>query len=225
MLHIKKFSDIDLKIDISEVLRYLGYKNSGADTQLISLIKNISDDIMTNSICKVCFEKFPVNFELNGKIDLGFMKLSSESLKKNLKNCTHIYVFAATIGLYTDKLIQKYSKVTPSKSLIAQATGTTLIEEWCNIFCSELNEEEIKNGNHLRPRFSPGYGDFPLESQKEIFSVLDCTRRAGISLTDSFLMIPSKSVSGIIGISKIKTDCESGGCESCKKLNCNFRRI
>ena len=51
----------------------------------------------------------------------------------------------------------------------------------------------------FKPRFSPGYGDLSLEVQKEIFSLLDCPRKIGVSLGDSLLMTPSKSVTAIIG--------------------------
>ena len=49
-------------------------------------------------------------------------------------------------------------------------------------------------------RFSPGYGDLPLDVQRPLFAALDVPRKIGVSLTDSLLMAPSKSVSAIIGI-------------------------
>ena len=55
----------------------------------------------------------------------------------------------------------------------------------------------------IRPRFSPGYGDLPIEIQKDIFRALDCPRRIGLTLNENLLMSPTKSVSAIIGIVKI----------------------
>lgn len=52
----------------------------------------------------------------------------------------------------------------------------------------------------LKPRFSAGYGDLPLEVQKDIFRVLDCPRKIGLTLNDSLLMSPTKSVTAIVGI-------------------------
>ena len=106
-------------------------------------------------------------------------------------------VFAATIGFDIDRKITKYSKVDPAKALIFQAIGTERVESLCNAF-----EEDIKreNGYDLTSRFSPGYADLPLEMQKDLFRVLDCYKNIGVTLNDSLLMSPSKTVTAIIGI-------------------------
>ena len=52
----------------------------------------------------------------------------------------------------------------------------------------------------IKPRFSAGYGDFPLSAQKEIFGMLDCARQIGLTLNDSLLMSPTKSVTSIVGL-------------------------
>ena len=57
-----------------------------------------------------------------------------------------------------------------------------------------------KEGLALRPRFSPGYGDLPLEFQRDFFRILRPQRRIGVTLTDACLMVPSKSVTALVGI-------------------------
>ena len=74
----------------------------------------------------------------------------------------------------------------------------------------------------LRPRFSPGYGDLPLELQKDVFRVLDCPRKIGLSLNESLLMSPSKSVTAIIGIGKGDVEAENK-CSACEKTDCAYR--
>ena len=81
--------------------------------------------------------------------------------------------------------------------MIFQAIGTERIESLCDTFCGEYSKE--KNVN-LKPRFSPGYGDLSLETQKDIFIILDCPRKIGVTLNESFLMSPSKSVTAFVGI-------------------------
>ena len=66
--------------------------------------------------------------------------------------------------------------------------------------------EEAVKGNLLSPRYSPGYGDVPLSVQKDICRELDCAKTVGITLTESLLMIPEKSVTAVIGIRK-KVEC------------------
>ena len=70
----------------------------------------------------------------------------------------------------------------------------------------DIAEDEIRRelaeGETLVPRYSPGFGDFPLTAQREILSVLDAARAIGVSLTDTLLMVPSKSVSAVIGVKR-----------------------
>ena len=69
------------------------------------------------------------------------------------------------------------------------------------------------------------YGDLPLEMQKDIFNVLDCSKRIGLTLNESLLMSPSKSVTAIIGISKDKCGRKhEAECKICNKKDCLYRR-
>ena len=89
----------------------------------------------------------------------------------------------------------KYSKISPVKALIFQAIGAERIEKLCDVFCKDIAKER-----KTKPRFSPGFGDLPLTIQKDIFAALDCGKNIGLSLTDSMLMSPTKSVTAIVGI-------------------------
>jgi hypothetical protein len=80
-----------------------------------------------------------------------------------------------------------------------QALGSERVEALCDEFCRLM---AIESKRELRPRFSPGYGDLPLELQRDIFRLLEPSRRIGVVLNDSLLMSPSKSVTAIIGIEK-----------------------
>lgn len=171
-------------IDKSEIFRYAGMRED---------FRNLVDECIKESAgilsYNVCYRKFPVKIT-EKSIDLFFAKTESADLAKNLQGCTQILVFAATVGVGIDRLILKYSKISPVKALIFQAIGAERAESLCNTFC-----DEIKG----RPRFSPGYGDLPLKLQKDIFSALDC-QKIGLTLNESLLMSPSKSVTAIIGI-------------------------
>lgn len=111
-------------------------------------------------------------------------------------------IFAATIGVGVDRLISKYSRLSPTKALCFQAIGAERVEALCDEFCNKMKTELEKDGEKVKPRFSPGYGDLPLETQKMIFSLLDCPKRIGVTLGDTLLMSPSKSVTAFVGITR-----------------------
>ena len=209
-----------VKVNNDEVLRYLGYGKNKADENVISLIEKCKEEMLHCASFKACFDKFDL-FIGEGNIIFGNIETNSQILKTNLKDCEKVIVFTATIGIDPDRIIKRYSMTSPANAVVAQAVGTVMIEEWCDI----LWERFKKDNGFLRPRFSPGYGDFHIEYQKNIFEILDCPRKIGVSLTESFMMIPSKSVSGIVGVSKMDANCHKNGCEECEKTECIYRRV
>lgn len=153
--------------------------------------------------------------------------LSSFSKSKDLTRClsgsNEIVLFSATIGFEIDRYIAKYQRISPAKALLAQAYGAERIECLCDVFCKELKAEVAKEGFSCTARFSPGYGDFPLSAQKEVFQLLDCSRQIGVTLNDSLLMMPSKSVTAIFGIGSCVERQTQPKCKQCGKTNCIYK--
>lgn len=200
-----------------EILRYAGCKK--ADDEVVSLLKLCINEAREKLIYKVCYSEFPV-FVKGDCCDFRFFSLHSENLAHNLTGCKSVIIFAATVGIEIDRLISKYSRISPSKALMMQAIGTERVEALCDAFCEDIKEERKVT---LRPRFSAGYGDLPLDIQKNIFAVLDCSKRLGISLNDSLLMSPSKSVTAFVGVSDDKECNLKNKCNVCEKTDCAFR--
>lgn len=175
----------------------LHYAQIGSDnTSVLNLLTECINESQNKFIYKVCY--CLLNVTINDDIcNFGTFSVKSKNLAINLKGCSKVLLFGATIGVYIDRLISKYSRISPTKALIFQAIGTERIESLCDTFCGEYSKE--KNVN-LKPRFSPGYGDLSLETQKDIFIILDCPRKIGVTLNESFLMSPSKSVTAFVGI-------------------------
>ena len=190
-----------LSINKSEIYRYLGHKNGmELSSSVESMVDEILKNILKNSVPKVCYKRFQV--EIADEVDLGFARVKSNDLLYTLDKCRETVIFAATIGIYTDRQIQKETLLSPARACIYQAVGAAVTEAVCDEFNEWLLKEEAKKGFALKPRFSPGYGDVPLTLQKDICRELDTAKNAGITLTDSMLMIPEKSVTAIVGIMK-----------------------
>lgn len=191
-----------IKVDSEDVLRYMG-SLSFSDLNVISLAKEGLSKIYEVADLKVLRDEFFIRQE-EGCLDLGFMKTESAALFKNLEGCEKIILFGATIGVMADRTIQKYSLISPPLALACQAAATSLIEKWCDFLEDEWEKEALTEGYCLKKRFSPGYSDFPLCAQREIFKALPLTAKMGMDLTESLLMVPSKSVTALIGMKKIK---------------------
>lgn len=125
----------------------------------------------------------------------GFGAVRSRSLANYLDGAEGVYVFAATLGIGADRLIRSAGCRGVLAQYVTDAVASAMIESLCDFAAAELPLL-------TRSRFSPGYGDLPLEVQPMLLGFLGADRELGIRLSESFLMTPTKSVSAIIRIEK-----------------------
>ncbi len=183
----------DIRVDKKEVLRYLRVAKSDLNVDLL-IDECLCDAYEIISPRAVVLEtSVEILSECSTKLD--FVTMESCSLATTLTGYKRAYIFLATIGTQLDRVIEKYSKLSPSKATVYHAVGTALIES----FCDYVNDLLTKDKNSTR-RFSPGYGDLSLEYQRDIIKALDAQRKIGVVLAESLLMTPSKTVTAIIGI-------------------------
>ena len=111
-----------------------------------------------------------------------------------------------------------------SDAVLYQAIAAAMIETYCDTVNDALRQEAARAGLYCRPRFSPGYGDFRLEHQRDLCHLLDTPRKIGLTVTESCLLAPVKSVTAVIGLSSEPQPCHRKGCEECGKTDCAYRR-
>lgn len=213
----------EFNIKRSEILRYMQYHAGNDISDMDELINTCIDEFTAAAEYKACYSKFNIDI-CDNCIDFGFMKVQSRALATNLKGCREVYTFAATTGIKTERLLNKYNRISPGKAFIFDAIGSAAIEAFCDYLNAYLREQTKDNTHFLRPRFSPGYGDFPIEHQPDLLRALDTNRKLNLALTDSFLMVPTKSVTAIIGISDTPNSCRTRTCEICNQTDCLYRK-
>lgn len=222
--------EIGNKVNLREIYRYLGYGTNTPDNKIQNLITEVLDALLCvikpKNIYKVFQSNISKNQVLLKEIDRTLV-FESRNLAENLAQCSTVVLLAATLGIEADKLLQRYEIMHMTKAAIVQACGAACIEAYCNILQEQILQELSKKGTrlYLRPRFSPGYGDLSLEYQRIIFQELECTKRIGLTLTDSLLMYPTKSVSALIGLTANPQSCHIGKCSQCNNTTCAFRAI
>jgi len=210
----------NLPIPFESVCRYLGLGNSKPDSQLAALVERSIGEFRTAARFAACYVVAPV-MAADGGVNFGGLTAPGKSLAKHLAGCDQAILFAATAGMETERQRKRASVTSPVQALALDAVGTAAIESFCDWLCGKWAEEFP--GSALRPRFSPGYGDLPLEMQKPLLALLEANRNAGISLTDALLMVPQKSVSAVVGIGKTGCTAKTPDCVACDKRDCEFR--
>ena len=180
-----------IRLRKGEIARYARCSYAQANRQ----IDEAAAETEVAAVYRVCFDLFPIK-RTDAWLQIGCISTQSEDLSRRLAGCEQAIVFAATVGVGIDRLIQKYNRLSPAKSIFLHAAGSEAAEALCNRFCADIAQKF----GELRPRFSPGYGDLPLTTQKDVFTALSCTKNIGVTLSDSMLMLPSKSVTAIVGV-------------------------
>lgn len=209
-------------MDRSEILRYLGTSGSG-ETVLNEMIERAEREIERAAAPKHLSRKFSIVVGENS-VKIGGTELISRNLAEHLQGCKEAFLFALTLGAGVDTLIRRYTVSEMPFVPVLQACAAAYTEQSADEAQRELEKYAAERGLYLRPRYSPGYGDFSLESQKFFFAALDISKKIGVSLTESFLMIPFKSITAVIGLSSDPSLCHVGKCMTCTALNCPFRK-
>ncbi len=179
-------------ISREEVFRCMRSENSS--DELAQLVDSAIAESAREFQYKVlyCKLKFTINDDI---CDFGEFSCRSRALANALHGFDTAVVFLASVGVGIDRLISRYTKISPARALALGAVGCERVEALADAFCEQLSEEYT-----VGKRFSAGYADLCLEVQRDIFKLLAPQATMGVYLTDSLLMTPSKSVTAFIGI-------------------------
>ena len=197
----------DFSPDLKEVARYLGYsKIVSPDQDVSSLMEKAAGEMQAVMKPQAVFEIFDLSVNTvvskdstTAELKFADLTLHSQDLGRNLTGCSKVALLAATIGPQVDALIRRHSPVDPVYASILQATGAMFIEEVVDLVNTEIKKIAETQGLKTKPRYSPGFGDVPLEVQKDFFRLLPCTR-IGLTLMDTLIMAPEKSVTAFVGL-------------------------
>lgn len=201
-----------------EILRYAGCKT--AENTVLTLLNSCIQEVQDQLRYQICYRELPLSLR-EDLCDFNLFCVQSQKLASHLKDCSSVILMAATIGIGIDRLITRYSRLAPSRALMFQAIGAAQIETLCDTFCKEL---EQKTGKQTMSRFSPGYADLSLQTQTDVFAVLNCEKKIGLTLNSSMLMSPSKSVTAFVGLTDSACAITHHSCESCNQKDCLFKR-
>ena len=207
-----------------EALRYLGYGRNPGEERTLELIRQSFEELEGLREERIVWRREPVTVREPDQVETAGIDIRSRGLARNLKGCLEVILVAATLGTRTDLLLRRYSRTDMTRAVILQACAAARLEEYLDTWQEERKKELEEEGLYLRPRFSPGYGDFSIHHQKALLQRLEASKRIGLTMTDGYMLTPSKSVTALAGISLEETACHRQGCESCGKIDCAYRR-
>ena len=217
---------IDIQIDRDEVLRYLGYlAGHNVPARVSALVDSHIES--ASQLIEPQYSSVIRNVDRveDARVFLGDTIFESQIIAHLMQGCQKAVIFAVTIGGLLEMKVQQLAKAgRVLEEAVVDAVGSAAAEQAAAAVQNRVREIANAQGMGISLRFSPGYCDWAIDQQTMIFHALN-GRSAGIRLTDSCLMVPRKSVSGVIGMSAHGKDLETWSpCRTCKQRNCPGRR-
>ena len=207
-------------LNMNEILKYLGFRGQELTEEIAAQIRRCSDEVLAAATPRLTYRLAPLD---NGAV-LG-VTFAGNDIPRMLEPCEEVVLFGATLGPGVERLMMRCEVVNAADSVIMDACASMAIENICNNFESDMRRAVEAEGRYLTDRFSPGYGDLPIAEQPKFFALLDMTRRIGVSLTPTTIMVPRKSVTAIMGIARTPQPHRPPDCEHCLMFRtCPFRK-
>ena len=216
-----------IDIDKQEILNNIGYSDEyQPSARIASLVNDYIENYHDLIAPSYSYEIRDIESVQGDCVNIGdSIILESKVIARLLEGCEKVAVFALTIGNHLEDMVAYLAE----NGLVLQATVLDAIGSGVAEKLAVHIEDRIKRMANIEGlvtsrRFSPGYCDWEVSQQKMIFKALNGDT-AGIRLTESLLMIPRKSVSGIIGIGLAYHNIEDyNPCHTCNKKDCPGRR-
>lgn len=179
-----------------EIANNLGCK--ALDPQTKQLADQAFSILYAEATPKSIWKTISLNHLPHG-LALGDIPLAGNNIQQHLRGCEIAVIMAATLSLTAEKALRQITAEDMALAVVADAVASAMVEMLC-----EDTEQEIRRKvphPYITARFSPGYGDFPLQMQPLLLRLCDATRILGITATPQHMLIPQKSVTAILGCS------------------------
>lgn len=187
-----------------QIYKYLGNKGIDVDESIDSLINECIELVKNKAGFKYIYQEFTTTFPF----------LENKDYQELLSNTSSYLLIGTTLGIEIDRLIKYYEKIDLTKSVILDAVASAYLEYKADLYEKNMNRE-------LTFRFCPGYGNTSLEDNRQIHQIIKADKFLGITLLDTNLMVPLKSMLGVIGVGKNMNK----NCNNCiLKKGCLYRK-
>ncbi len=206
------------------IMEELGNGTSGSPSgrtrrQLRAAIRTVVKTMEPQAVLKSFpLEKQGAKILIDGRIPVRGGKIAYA-----MHHCTKAAVYAVSLGRKLDIVLRESQDADPAYGVILDQTASLAVERAARII-QETAAGNLPSGEGATERYSPGYCDWPLREQRPLFSLLG-EETAGIELTESCMMIPGKSTSGIFGTGPAALVAKHGNaCVFCAERGCPYRR-
>lgn len=237
-LHVER--PCGLALDRDEALGYVGYTGQEVDAGLRARFDALADACERQTRPGIAWAAFPVDRAAtrwdadaaSPQVVLAGcgLVLPGADIARHLRGARAAALIACTLGMGNERELRKHAAVSPTDGLLFGAASSALVEAAANAAEAAVVQAAAACGLHTAWRYSPGYGDLPLSVQKPFLAALDAMRRLGLSATETDLLVPTKSVTAIVGVfdeartgGEVRSSCSGCALRSCCPLRAQGR--
>lgn len=212
------------KINRVEAFRYMGHKGGEIPESMTVLADECEQRLLAEIAPKLVYAVFDIEHASDGiAVSNTPLVLKGNDIAAHLQGCDRCVLLAATLGSGADAVIRSYESAAMEKAVISDCLASAAIEQVCDLAETEIRQK--LPGLNFTWRFSPGYGDLPLDIQRDFLNVLNAQKRIGLTVTENLILIPRKSVTAVIGVSEQEISKGRRGCAVCgMRDRCKFRK-
>lgn len=211
-----------MTLDRAEALRYLAIARPDAGS--LEALEPVAAALEAALTPRFTFAAFPVRHTPEGEaLEGSGLVLPGKMAKTMLRECSDAVLLLCTLGAGFEARLRAVTARDMAQAAMLDACGSAYVEAGC--FDAEKAIAARFPEKFLTDRFSPGYGDLPLELQPALCAALDSQRRLGVTVTESLLMVPMKTVSAVIGLADAPQPARVRGCQFCaRRETCEYRK-
>ena len=209
-------------VDLPQAFRYMGM-HAAPDETMLRLAKNCEKRLLASILPRYIHLVCQLRHTEQGVLCEGTtLLLTGADIAAHLAGCDRAAVLCATLSSGADAAIRQAGAFDVLAGMMTDAMASALTEQLC-----DAAEAEILAGLpglHPTWRYSPGYGDLPLTVQGDLLRTVNAEKRLGVTLSDSGMLIPSKTVTAVIGLSSKPIPKGKRGCAVCNmNQTCPYR--
>ncbi|MDO5402293.1 MAG: vitamin B12 dependent-methionine synthase activation domain-containing protein [Eubacteriales bacterium] len=210
-------------LDYHEAARYLGYGQNEIDADTLKLMRQCENEIVSQVRPRGIYRVFDVVVRQEGVEIAGTnLILFGESIKRHLANCDRAVLMAVTLSDAADRMIRTFQVTDMAKAVIMDSMASAAVEQACNRLETEISRELPQYYQTFR--FGLGYGDLPISLQRDFIKILNADKLIGLHVNESSMLVPTKSVTAVIGLSREPVKGQARGCQTCNMRDiCKFR--
>ena len=197
-----------MRLNRDEALGYLGYAGQQVEETLLARFNELANICETVIDPLYAWEVVDIDEErsrwdgIQPCVCLSECRLAlpGESIAEHVRGACKVALMACTLGAISEREMRKYASLGAADGVMFGACASALVEAAANAVEAQVVEYAQKQGLHTNWRFSPGYGDMPLDVQPAFLQALDATRKLGITATPTNMLVPVKSVTAVVGL-------------------------